>query len=265
MTVWQERFVQLAGVTARQLGLVTAEQALRLGIDGAALAELRDARLLVELDWDVYEVVGGGTGPQLGYPFAAWLALAPDTFRWERPDAANDDAVLSHESACQLHGLGAVPSPAIIFTAPQRLGPLRATRTHLGRLGVDEVQVVDGVPVTTPHRTVLDLIRDFAFHSVVGRVMSDAVRRDLVDLAALHADIVPLAEAHGIPADGPAFLEYFKLDLRPESLSTRNQRALANLRWPDRVALLRAELGRLVADDRLAADVAAEIVARAGD
>src|SRR5437867_3596647 len=109
MTVWHEHFVQLAGAAARQLGLVASKQALRLGIDQAALAELRDARLLVELDWDVYELAGSTTGPQFGYPFAAWLALAPDLFRWERPSAAVDDAVLSHESACQLHGLGAVP------------------------------------------------------------------------------------------------------------------------------------------------------------
>jgi hypothetical protein len=231
-------FDELSGVAARQWGMITSAQARRLGVDDADLGQFRDVGLLMELDWDVHQVAGSTTGPRFAYPYAGWLAISPEDFAWERPASTADDAVLSHESASGLYGLGSLPASTMVFTAPRARPAPRAIRIHVARLTSDDVTVHKGVPVTTPHRTILDLVRDRTDHAAVGRAIIDAVRLDLVDLADLHAELAPWAARYGVPVEGPRFLGYVtqELRLRPESLSARNQRAYATLLAPDRVA-----------------------------
>ena len=104
--------------------------------------------MLVELDWAVYQLAWSATGPRYAYPMAAWLAIMPGSFRWERSQSLHEDAVLSHESACGLHGLGAEPSPLVTFTVPEEFEGPRATNMHVAALKPDEVSVVEGIPVT---------------------------------------------------------------------------------------------------------------------
>jgi hypothetical protein len=260
--VWEDSFYHLASAAARQHGMITSGQARALGVDDPAVRHLSDAHLLVELDWDVYQVAGSTTGPRYAYPYAAWLALSPELFAWQRPASPPDDAVLSHESACQLHGLGSLADTAMVFTAPRESRAPRAVRVHLASLRPEDVTVREGVPVTTPHRTILDLVRDWTDHRDVGRAMFDAVLLDVVDLADLHADLVPLATQYEFPAEGAKFLGYFLPDLPAGSLSVPNQRAYARLHWPDRVAAVRNDLLPVTGDAQLSWDVAAEIVAR---
>ncbi|MFY1688262.1 hypothetical protein [Plantactinospora sp. WMMB782] len=259
--MWAEGFLELCGAAARQQGLVTSAQARRIGVDDAAVGHLADAGLLVELDWDVHQVAGSVTAPRYAYPYAAWLAISPELFAWERPTAVAEDAVLSHESACALYGLAAPPAPTMVFTAGRDRPAPRAIRVHVAPLTPADVAVHRGVPVTTPERTVLDLVRDGTAHATVGRVIADAVRLDLVDLADLHAAVAPLA---ALPVDGAGFVEYLAPWLGPGLLSPRNLRAYAHLRFPDRVAMVRAEILPVTGAGELGWDVAAEIVARRG-
>ena len=267
MTAWETSFLELSGVAMRQLGMVTSAQVRRIGVDEASFGRLVEADLIFELDSAVYQLTGSTTAPRYGYPYAAWLAIAPGQFAWERPTGAGD-AVLSHESASRLLGLGSLPAPHTVFTAPEEKAAPRATRIRVARLAPEDVTVVQGVPVTTAHRTVLDLLHDWTDPDQLGRVLFDAVLRDLVDLAALHADLVPFAQRYHFPAYGPGFIDHFALDLMPGTLSLRNLRALTALRSPDRVAAVRDELLRAVPwltdSDRVTSDVAAEIVARTG-
>ncbi|MBG0816637.1 hypothetical protein [Planomonospora sp. ID82291] len=270
--MWEERFAELSAVGARQGGLITAAQVGRLGVDRSALTRFVDSALLVELDWAVYRFAWSSAGPRYAYPQAAWLALLPELYRWERPRSAVEDAVLSHESACRLHGLGSVPSPLMTFTSPEALDAPRATKIHLGRLAPDDVTVVEGVAVTTPHRTVVDLATDWTDHGDLRRILMDAVLRDLVDLRAIHADLVPLAGRHGFPDGGGEFVAYFLPDLDPAALSPRNRRGHALLTRPERVAAVRPAVARIISeagaahdpDETLSRDIAAEIIARIG-
>jgi hypothetical protein len=279
--MWEASFRELSAVAARQQGIITSAQADRVGVDRAALDHLREAGLLLALDADVFQIASSSTAPRYAYPYAAWLLISPGLFRWERPEAPADDAVLSHESACQLHGLGSVPAPLTVFTAPTERPAPRAARIHVSPLAPDEVMVVTGLPVTTPHRTLVDLVRDWTGHEQVGKAIFDAVRRDLVDLGALYADLTPLAAEHHFPLDGRDFLRYFVPDLPPESLPSRNRRAYAALYFPDRVAAVRERVRPVVTAARagsgstgaseppaeeaaLVQDIAAEIVGRIG-
>ncbi|GAA4507600.1 type IV toxin-antitoxin system AbiEi family antitoxin domain-containing protein [Nonomuraea ferruginea] len=269
-----ERCYELSIAAARQQGFLTRAQLARLGVDDGELDRLREAGLLTELDHGVYQHAASSVALKYGYSYAAWLALAPDRFRWERPQTATDDAVLSHESAARLLGLGALAVPRTIFTAPAELPAPRATIIHVERLAAADVTVVEGIPVTTPFRTILDLMRGFTDHDDFGRALQEAVRRDLVDLQEVYDAMLPLAPAHSFPTAGPDFVAHFLPDLDPSGLTPRNLRAYAELTAADsvaeaqsRVAVLLAELryptgAQHPADDGLSRQIAAEIVGR---
>lgn len=276
--MWEERFAELSVAAGRQRGLITSAQANRLSVDDSLLDHFKQAGLLWDLDWTVYQLPGSPLGPRYAYPAAAWLALSPETFRWERPDAPAEDAVLSHESACGVLGIGSISAPLVTFTAPAERETPRAVRIHVARLAPDEVTIREGIPVTTPHRTIIDLVRDWTEHGDLRGVISDAVRRDVVDLWALHESMAPLAAEHEFPV-GAEFLEYFLGGVSLDSLPARNLRAYAGLAAGDKVAeVQRAAHQAIIAarellgspgkgllgdsDEALSRDIAAEIIGR---
>jgi hypothetical protein len=265
--MWEVEFATLSAVAARQGGLITEAQVARMEIDKQALLRFAECALLYELDWSVYQFAWASLGPRYAYPLAAWLAIMPETFRWERSQSPHEDAVLSHESACRLYGLGVEPSPLVTFTAPQEFEGPRATKIHGASLRPDDVAVVEGVPVTTPRRTIVDVAAGWAEHGELRRVLMDAVLKDLVDLRQIHADLAPLARRHEFPEDGAEFVAYFIPDISPAGLSPRNQRSYAALAHPDRVAQLQPGVARLIpeaGDETLSWDIAAEIIGRIG-
>ncbi|HEY3002279.1 MAG TPA: hypothetical protein VGJ44_07995, partial [Kribbellaceae bacterium] len=212
-------------------------------------------------------LAGSPVAPRYAYPYAAWLALAPATYAWDRPAG---EAVVSHESACQVLGLGAPTLSSATLTAVRPLPEPRATVLHVAELRPDDITVHEGVPVTTARRTVVDLVRDHTDHLEVRRAITDAVRLDLVDLTELYDDLRPLAAEFHFPGAGPEFARYFLADVTTGALSVRNLRALAELVLPDRVD--RAQIAvasalaaaNVAADQRLSRDVAAEITGRLG-
>jgi hypothetical protein len=266
--MWEERLGELSALASRQSGLFTTAQAGRSEIATETIEHFKHAGLIAELDWDVYQLAGSQLAPRFAYPFAAWLGLRPDRFQWERLEEGMPDAVLSHESACNLHGMGSLSAPHEVFTMAAERDAPRGTRIHVGRLTADDVTSCAGIPVTTPRRTIVDLVDDWAEHADVADVLADAVRRDLVDLRTVHDDLVPLAAEHEFPADGREFVAYFAPGLSLSALSARNKRAYAILTLPEKVAALRRRVRRLLeedgaaADEQLSEDVAAEIAAR---
>ena len=277
--MWEKDFADLSNSAGRQQGLITSAQAAKVGVAQSALAHLEEARLVKRLEWDVYQLQGSPVGPIHAYPYAAWLALSPDLFQWERPADPTADAVLSHESACAVHGIGSLPIPFVMFTVPEERMTPRATKITVSSLATEEIVSSHGLPVTSPHRTILDLIRSWVDHEDVGEALTDAVRLDLVDLRALYEDMTSLAEEYDFPAKGPEFADYFLAELETGPLSTRNLRAYAALRAADRVAEVRRGVARVLAelrggqdpasgseveDDELSWQVAAEIVGRTG-
>lgn len=262
----EHALAEVSALAARQSGLVAMAQAERLGLERADLDDLAQAGLLTLLDWEVYEVAGSALPPRFGYPYAAWLALSPAAFGWERAKDRTKDAVISHESACRVLGLGAPSIGGITFTAPDPLPEPRATRVVVAELRPDEITVHEGLPVTTAHRTVLDLTRDHTDHTELRRVLTDAVRLDLVDLAALYADLVPLSETYRFPSAGPDFARYFLSELNLADLSIRNLRAFARLVLPDQVEQTAAALEQALPgiDRAILDDVAAELAGKVG-
>jgi hypothetical protein len=129
---------------------------------------------------------------------ALWLSLDPTRTAEERQSDLPTSGVISHESAALLHGAGTLRAGALHVTLPRRYRTARPElRTHTARLAPDEVELVDGLPVTTLARTVKDLLAD---------------RTDLAHVA----DVVVAGRYAAVPADVaidaaapvPARLEY---------------------------------------------------------
>ncbi len=80
--------------------------------------------------------------------------------------ASGTGAVLSHRTAAALWGIRDPGSGAIDVTVPRKTRSNGTIRRHFGRFPADECTVEDGIPVTSPMRTLLDLATVATPHSV---------------------------------------------------------------------------------------------------
>jgi predicted transcriptional regulator of viral defense system len=201
--VKQTEALRLVGAyVADQGGLVTSAQAKIVGVDGVTLRRLVDAGLLERITHGVYGMPAAMAAEHL-LERAAWLRLAAGRPGWERKSLDPDGGVLSHRSAAVLHGLGDLAPDIVEIMVPRRRTSRDPNvRLRIARLTDDEVTSVDGLPVTTVERTIVDLLADHADGGHVGDVIADAHRRNLVDLPALSKRVMRFATAYGIRDGG---------------------------------------------------------------
>jgi predicted transcriptional regulator of viral defense system len=201
----------LADLAAGQWGLVTTPQAVAIGLSRVQLSRLCAAGGLVRLSHGVY-ALRGSTGTEDLDLLAAWLALDPRRPAADRLDDGPRGAVVSHASAAVRHGLGDLDADRHEFTTPTRRQTRRAdVRLHRGVLAEEDVTLHRGLPITTPLRTVVDLLADGHDGGHVAGVLADALRRRLVDRAALAERIGPYARRFGLPRqDGWALLHHLE-------------------------------------------------------
>ncbi|MGH3906076.1 MAG: type IV toxin-antitoxin system AbiEi family antitoxin [Pseudonocardiaceae bacterium] len=114
-----------------------------------------------------------------------------------------DDAVASHASAAVLHGLPTwgVSLERVHVSRNRRSGGRvgRRVHVHVAPLKTDEVVTVDGITVTSPARTVVDLARSVPVEQAV--VVADAaLARGLVDRAELDDAVQRATRWRGSPA-----------------------------------------------------------------
>lgn len=191
----------LGELAADQFGLVTSAQAADRGIDGKSLLRLRDANLVEQVGRGVYRIAGAATPSHLEIRIA-WLRLDPQRPAWERDGRGMRDGVVSHRSACVVHQLGDIPAPNVELTVPKRLttrDPWVVLHRRDGPLPPEDITVVEGLPVTTAARTIVDLIRDGADAGHIGGVIADAERRGMLDLRALADLVKPFAARYALP------------------------------------------------------------------
>ncbi|MGE3285916.1 MAG: hypothetical protein AB7J32_07405 [Pseudonocardia sp.] len=143
-------------------------------------------------------------GPAPGDPVARHLAEVRAA-----AVALCPDAVVSHVSAALVHGLPvwAVPLDRVCVTRPRRRSGARiGARVHVRCAPLDTADVVerDGIAVTSPTRTLLDVARTVPFEQAVV-IVDAALRVGLVDHGALAAELERRRRWPGGPAAGRAF------------------------------------------------------------
>lgn len=206
-----EAMSRLAEVSSDQWGLLTTAQAGELGVNTTTLVRLVEAGLLMQVRHGVYAVSAGEVTAHQDEK-AVWLKLNPGQPGWRRPKLDLDGGVVSHRSAALLHGLGDLVAPRIEMTVPRRRRVRDASvRLRRAELSEDDVTLVDGLPVTTVLRTIVDLLADHVDASHLAQVIQEADRAGKVDLDELADRAAPYARRYGIAGrDGRALLEHLR-------------------------------------------------------
>jgi len=159
-------------------------------------------------------------------------------------------AVVSHQSAAVLHGLPLwdVPLHRVHVTRrPRAWNDTSAVLCcHVARLRDDEVMDVDGVPVTDPMRTALDLARSLP-HEAAVVALDAALHSEVLSHDLLRARLFDIA---GTPGSRSASRAVAAADGRSESVGESRSRVVLQ-RWklpPSALQFaIRSEGGLLVA------------------
>jgi predicted transcriptional regulator of viral defense system len=179
----------LAALAARQHGVVAVSQMTAMGVSRKVVLGRARSGLLVPLHRGVY-AVGHRRLRREGFWMAAVLAVGPE-------------AVLSHRDAAALHDLRPANHERIDVTTPAERRSARAIRVYgRRRLMPLDLTVVDGIPVTSVARTLVDLA-DVVSGQQLGKAVAEAERRQLFDLVAVEA---ALMRTRNRPGGGSAAL-----------------------------------------------------------
>jgi very-short-patch-repair endonuclease len=163
----------------RQYGVISRVQLRELGLSDGGISARVARGVLVRLHHGVYAVGHTALGPR-GRWTAAVLACGPG-------------AVLSHAAAGALWELRASEATIIDVTVPGSGGRRhrQGLRVHRARSLDGRTTIKDGIPVTTPARTILDLAATLDGRALE-RLLDQAENARLTDVASLDA----LARAH---------------------------------------------------------------------
>lgn len=204
-----EAAARASEIAVQQWGMLTTAQAQARGISRVQLSRLTDAGVLERVDQGIYAVPA--SIDHLTHLRSAWLALDPQAMAEDRLRDPVDSGVVSHTSAASLYGLGDLLDDKPEITVATRKQSRRGTRLHQRRLEADEVTLVDGLPATTPPRTVADLLIDGHDPTHVARIIAEILQRELSSRQALAGALSPVASKYGEP-NGYSLLEHL-LDL----------------------------------------------------
>ncbi len=119
--------------------------------------------------------------------------------------------VVSHRSAAALHGLGDLDADRAEFTvATRRQSRDRDVRFHLATLAAGEWTVLDGLPVTTVERTLVDLARGHLDGGHLAGVVRDAVTTLHLEPGVVARALAPFARRYGAaPEDAQGLVRQF--------------------------------------------------------
>jgi very-short-patch-repair endonuclease/predicted transcriptional regulator of viral defense system len=158
----------IGSLARSQHGVVARRQLLALGLGDRAIDHRLACGRLHPIRRGVYAV-----GHAVLTPRGRWLAAVL---------GAGTGAVLSHGAAAALWGLG--PTGQIEVTVPVKRASRPGLTVHASRLAGDETTEVDGIPVTTVARTILDLAAVWPRHRVE-RALHEAEVRQLTSPTSL--------------------------------------------------------------------------------
>ncbi|OLB76440.1 MAG: hypothetical protein AUI14_18880 [Actinobacteria bacterium 13_2_20CM_2_71_6] len=200
------KLAELADIATAQWGMVTTAQAGSVDVSPQAVARLASSGDLERLAHGVYRIAGSPPGPH-DEVRAAWLGLDPRRTAGERI-AGDTVEVVSHRSAALLHDLGDVDSDILEFSAPTRR-QTRRSDIHLHRRTVagSDWTLVDGLPVTTPLRTISDLAAARLDLGHLAGIVRDALVGHHLSVSSVAEVLDQHAKAYGVAIGGVTLVE----------------------------------------------------------
>jgi very-short-patch-repair endonuclease len=201
--------VQIAGIAARQHGVVSIGQLRRAGLAEAAIKRRVIAGHLHRLHRGVYAVGHVGLSPK-GRWFAAVLAIGRGPHSSQETVLAYWGAAVSHRSAAALWGLLPVsdgPTDVIVDGIGGRAARA-GIRVHRAiSLVAAEVTLRHGIPVTNPSRTISDIRRATSMRKA-GKVSAWELRK-----------AIRQANVLGLPVDAEDRADRTRSDLEADFLT----------------------------------------------
>jgi predicted transcriptional regulator of viral defense system len=145
---------------------------------------------------------------------------------WSRNRQDEPQGVFSHATALSLHELSDVMPAKVHMTVPPGFRRMAAIpdvlRLHRARLGERDVQTIEGVRVTTPMRTLLDVIAEGAIaEELVVQAADEALRRGMIRRR-------QLAEARVSTRARQRLDRVLKQVMNDSSTSVRNRQRVSN-------------------------------------
>ena len=163
---------KLYEIAEEQAGYFTAAQAGDAGFSAALLTHHTEAGRFVRVAHGLYRLVRFPHSPHEDL-FVAWLRTGPHS-------------VISHESALALYELADVLPDQVHVIVPRTASRRReGLQLHTHQIESDEVTRVQGLPVTTPARTIADVIVAGLGPEQVEMAVKEALRRGLTTEQAL--------------------------------------------------------------------------------
>jgi predicted transcriptional regulator of viral defense system len=154
-----------------QSGYFTAAQARSAGVHPVRLVQLESSEDIERVSRGVYRLTRYPVS-SLGQYMAAAL--------WPQVRRPGMHGTVSHESALAIYGLSDVSPTKVHITLPTTL---RIRRTppdylvlHYADLEPQEVQQIEGIPVTTAERAIRDVHASHIGHALVGQAIRDGRR-----------------------------------------------------------------------------------------
>jgi hypothetical protein len=170
----------VAELAEGQWGMFTTAQAEARGVPRTDVARLVRRELARRLRQGVHMMPGVPSGPFEDVR-AEWLATEPARTAGERREDI-EPVIVSDESAALIHGIGDLPSGGVHLTSVRRLQSRQQWVTiHRRQITNREYQWVDGLPVTTPRRTLEDLADSGRWEqSQLRALANDAIAHGLI-------------------------------------------------------------------------------------
>jgi predicted transcriptional regulator of viral defense system len=177
----------LLEAASEQGGYVTSRQAARLGLARDDIARLTASKDLRRVRRGVFAMRHADQRHE--DEIATWLHFERDRLPWERAKGG-PRAVISHASAAALHGLGTIiPGRPVVTLTQGRPPHIADIEVHRVPLRRDDWNWLDlgsvSLPVTTPSRTIVDLLLDGQEPSYIERAVAEARRRGTADDASI--------------------------------------------------------------------------------
>lgn len=165
--VGSPNFQRLFEIAENQAGYFTASQARQAGFSWERLSYYTTTGKFLRVHHGIYRLAQYPGSPYEDL-FVAWLR-------------AGRKAVISHESALYLYNLSDVLPTEVHLTIPRTGSRRRAgLRLHTHHLTPAEVTRREGLPVTSPARTIIDVFTSGLAREFVRQAIHQALQRGLI-------------------------------------------------------------------------------------
>lgn len=174
---------QLFSLAAEQAGYFTAAQAKEIGYSYQAQAHHVQAGNWIRIDRGLFRL-------------SEWVpGIHDDLVRWTLWSKGR--AVVSHETAMSVHGIGEFESAKVHLTVPPSFTMTDdAILLHHSEMPDDDVLTESGFRVTTALRSVIDIAASSPDQDQLGRAIEDARGKGLLTLRRLRSRADKIGRAH---------------------------------------------------------------------